>query len=755
MSLPVDKAIRKAQSLIKAGELAEAEELYTQVLAKFPKNKKAILGYQKLKAGITSEGASSSEPSQDQAQELINLYSKGQFLKALEKAKPLISLFPKAIILHNIRGASNTALQRYDAAIDSYKQAIKIKPDYADAYSNMGIALKDKGELDAAIDSYKQAIKIKPDYAVAYNNMGVVLKDKGELDAAIDSFKQAIKIKSDYADAYSNMGIALKDKGELDAAIDSYKQAIKIKPGYADAYYNMGNVLKDKGELDVAIDSYKKAIKIKPGYADAYYNMGNVLKDKGELDVAIDSYKQAIKIKPDYAVAYSNMGLALQEKGEVDEAIEIYKQALKIKSDHADAYSNMGLALQDKGEIDEAIESYEQAIKIKPDHAVASNNMGNALKDKSELDAAIDSYKQAIKIKPDYAEAYSNMGVALKEEGELDAAIDSYKQALKIKPDYAEVHHNLGFVLLNNGRLKEGLEENEWRWKTLGFLAQKRDFSQPLWDGNASLKGQRILIWGEQGPGDVVMWSYCLPFVASQAEHCILECPEKLVPLLARSFPNIEVRTENRALDAERADFDIHQPIGSLYKHFIPEISKNTEPNAFLVPAPVRVNFWQERLSLLGKRPFVGISWKSPFVTPKRLPNYTQIFDWAPVLALPDVTFLNLQSSNFEDDLVEIQAEFGVTVHNFEDLDHYDHLDDVAALCAALDIVVSVSTAVSTLAAGVGTPTKMLHWRQSPWNNVLFTPPGPSVDVFERNTWEPWDNVFQSVAKDIADFQVA
>jgi hypothetical protein len=114
-----------------------------------------------------------------------------------------------------------------------------------------------------------------------------------------------------------------------------------------------------------------------------------------------------------------------------------------------------------------------------------------------------------------------------------------------------------------------------------------------------------------------------------------------------------------------------------------------------------------------------------------------------------------LQSSDFRDDLAAIQAEFGVTVHNFEDLDHYDNLDDVAALSAALDIVVSVSTAVSAITAGVGTPTKLAAWRQSAWNNILLAPRGPSVEAFERNTWEPWDNVFQSVARDIADFQVA
>ncbi|MDE0784732.1 MAG: tetratricopeptide repeat protein, partial [Planktomarina sp.] len=383
------------------------------------------------------------------------------------------------------------------------------------------------------------------------------------------------------------------------------------------------------------------------------------------------------------------------------------------------------------------------------------SNMGIALKDKGESDAAIDSYKQAIKIKPDYADAFSNMGIALQAKGELDAAIGSYKQAIKIKPDYAEMHHNLSFAFLNAGGLKEGLDKYEWRWKTAENLSKMRHFSKPLWDGITSLKDKTILLWGEQGPGDVIMWSSCLSLVASQAEKCILECEEKLVPLLARSFPKVEVRAENRSLDNHRDDFDVHLPMGSLFRHFIPEISKKTKPNAFLIPDPVRVNFWKERLNLLGNGPFVGISWKSPLVTPARLPNYTRIPDWAPVLALSDVTFVNLQSSEFKDDLAEIWDEFGVNVHNFDDLDHYNDLDDVAALSASFDVVISVSTAVSTIAAGVGTPTKMLHWRQSSWNNILFTPPGPSVDVFERNTWEPWDDVFQSVAKDIADFQVA
>ena len=191
--------------------------------------------------------------------------------------------------------------------------------------------------------------------------------------------------------------------------------------------------------------------------------------------------------------------------------------------------------------------------------------------------------------------------------------------------------------------------------------------------------------------------------------------------------------------------------MGSLFRHFIPEISKEAKPNAFLVPDPARVNFWRSRLKSLGTGIFVGISWKSPLLTPRRLPNYTDVYDWAPLFSLSDITFINLQSTDFSDDIIKIQDKLGIKVHNFNDLDHYDNLDDVAALSAALDIVVSVSTAVAAIAAGVGTSVKLISWRQSSWNNIQFAPRGPYIEVFERNTWETWDETFQSIAENLKE----
>ena len=535
-------------------------------------------------------------------------------------------------------------------------------------------------------------------------------------------FKQARALAEQYPEAFvvwNILGASTAQIGKHDEAIEFYNKSISLKPDYAEAYYNMGNVLKDQGKLDEAIRAFKKVILLKPNHVNTYNNMGNVFKNQGKLDEAINAYNKSILLKPDYAQAHSNIGTTLQDQGKLDEAIEAYNKAISLKPDYADAYYNLGNVLKDQGKLDEAIEAYNKAISLKPDDAVAYNNMGNVLKD----------------------------------QGKLDESIEAYNKAISLKPDYADAHFNLSFVLLNIGKLEEGLNEYEWRWKTKELLSQQRYFSQPLWDGKKSLNGKRILLWSEQGIGDTIMWSSCLSLITSLAEHCILECQEKLVPLIERSFPNVEVKAVNKSLDLERDDVDFHLPMGSLYKHFIHEIEQNTKINAYLIPNPVRVNFWRKRLNSLGKGPYIGISWKSANMHTKRLSNYATISELYPVLKLPNVTYVNLQYTDTTNDLTKIKKELGVTIHNFNDLDHFNNIDDVAALCAALDMVVSTKTTVPLISSGVGKLTKLANWRQSQWNNSLLNPRGPSVDIFERNTWEPWDNVFSSIAEDISSIQ--
>ena len=134
----------------------------------------------------------------------------------------------------------------------------------------------------------------------------------------------------------------------------------------------------------------------------------------------------------------------------------------------------------------------------------------------------------------------------------------------------------------------------------------------------------------------------------------------------------------------------------------------------------------------------------------ERLKFYAPVSDWRPLLKLENTTFINLQYADAENDLIQIRDEYGVTVHNFDDLDQYNNLADVAALCAALDCVVSISNAVPTISAGVGTPTKYAVPAIYDWDNIIGNPVGPTVDIFKRNRHSRWSNVFELIAEDIA-----
>ena len=189
--------------------------------------------------------------------------------------------------------------------------------------------------------------------------------------------------------------------------------------------------------------------------------------------------------------------------------------------------------------------------------------------------------------------------------------------------------------------------------------------------------------------------------------------------------------------------------MGSLYKHFIDEIMENGMASSYLVPDPDRVRFWKDRLYSTGKGPYIGVCWKSSIKSAYRLQHYPPMSEWAVVFKVPDVTFINLQYKDYEDDIAKVENDFGVKIHNFEDIDQYGDIDEVAALCAALDMVVSTKATPPMISVGVGTPTKIANWRQSTYNTILTNPRSTSLKMIHRDTWEPWDKVFNMIADDI------
>ena len=303
-----------------------------------------------------------SNPTPEQSNALISLYSSGQMAKAERACRELLQTFPQSSMVLNILGAALQALGQLAAAVSSFDKAIQLQPDYSEAYFNRGTALQELGQLVAAVKSFDETIQIKPGFANAHYRRGSALQKLGQLVAAVASYDQAIQIEPDFPGAYDNRGIALQDLGQHSEAMQSYHRAIQIKPDFPNAHNNRGTLLHELEQWDAAVASYDKAIRIKPDYAEAHYNRGMALQSLGQLQEAMKSYDRAIQIRPDYVKAYSNRGNAFQELGQMEDALKSYHKAIQIKPDFAEVYHHLS-ALKDYKLNDDQIAELERLFK--------------------------------------------------------------------------------------------------------------------------------------------------------------------------------------------------------------------------------------------------------------------------------------------------------------------------------------------------------------------------------------------------------
>ena len=195
------------------------------------------------------------------------------------------------IILTTLGICTHQQVSYWNNSITLFSHAIEVTQNNYIAYNGLGFAYSNIGRYQDALESCKQTIKIKPDFAETHYNLGVTYGKLGRYQNAIESYQQAIRIDPNYAEAHSNLGITYGKLGRYQDEIESYKQAIRIKPDYADAHYNLGVAYYKLGRYQDALESYKQAIKYNPDLAEAYYNLGVAYLAIGNKDLALVEYK--------------------------------------------------------------------------------------------------------------------------------------------------------------------------------------------------------------------------------------------------------------------------------------------------------------------------------------------------------------------------------------------------------------------------------------------------------------------------------
>ncbi|WP_076792754.1 tetratricopeptide repeat protein [Chlorobium sp. KB01] len=240
-------------------------------------------------------------------------------------------------------------------------------PTSADAWGYLGFAYLQKGELALAIDAYKRAIQIRPDYAHYWADLGVAYGREGQYERMIAAYRQAVRNNNEYALAWINLGIAYIQNGSYLQAVEAYQQVVRITPGDASSWYNMASAYSDAGYYPEAVEAFRQAVHLYPGNTQYLINLGRAYGLAGQQAKQFATYKEALQIKPDDADAWVFLGIAYGESGHDTEALDAYRKALLINPDHNTALFNLGKHYLEHGHQQKGMELYFRLKQLNPE----------------------------------------------------------------------------------------------------------------------------------------------------------------------------------------------------------------------------------------------------------------------------------------------------------------------------------------------------------------------------------------------------
>jgi tetratricopeptide (TPR) repeat protein len=464
-----------------------------------------------------------------------------------------------------------------------------------------------------------------------------------------------------------------------------------------------------------------------------------------QYELAILCYEEALKLSPDNIKIYRKKIEVLVLSEKIEEGLELCNQAIIISPSNSDLYLTQGNIYQVLGCFDKAIDSYDEVINLNPNSADAFCNKSNTLMELRKFDEAVASAKKAIQIKPDLSLAFFNLATALMHLRLFDLSMKSFNKAIELKPNFAKYKHGKALLLLLFGDFKNGWSLWESRWKLDKLFSPKLKTNRPLWTGD---KNSKLLVWGEQGVGDQIMYSGLLPDLSIECHEIRVQVEPRLVSLLNRSMGDKCIfYPENEPLTFE---YDEHIPIGSLCQYLRRnEINFESSRYGFLKDDELKTAEIKKDLVALtpSNHKICGISWRS-------VSQKTGIHKTIPLkyfietLDLEGYTFVNLQYGDTKDEIQKVRKELGVNIISYDEVDNFMDIDGLSSLIQACDTVITIDNVTCQLAGALGKETHILLSFDPWWGWMIDSnksPWHPSLNLYRQEKINDWDGAFKKL----------
>ncbi len=571
----------------------------------------------------------------------------------------------------------------------------------------------------------------------------------GRLEEAETLYRVAVGATGAPASVHFNLGLVCMARERPAEAAEAFRDALTQQPDMAEAIINLGTAMMAMGRLEEAEAAYRQALAMRPDSAMAHGNLGKVLQDLGRLDEAFVAYHTARELEPGNADVLINLGAALLERRELNEAVAVTRSAIALRPHSAIAHANLAVALVGLGEHEAALLAGHEAMARAPRGAAIAATLGGVMLEVGEAAEAASLCRQAIALDPYLPNAQFNLSHACKALNELAAAQEAAEAAIALSPLSPVYHFHLAHILLLRGDMARGWEEYEWRWDLPDFsegTVVRRAFLQPQWAGE-EIRDKTILVYTEQGLGDIIQFARYLPLLTRRARRVIVAAN----PLTRQLLGRIADITLIGADEIAAQSFDFHCPLLSLPRAFGTRLESIPAAVPYLSAEPMVAAGWANRIGGDGLR--VGIVWAGNPATKRDRFRSPRLRSVAPLFDIPGITFVALQMGPGRTDA----ASTPLPPHVIDLGDEINDLADTAAIMATLDLMISSCTAPLHLAGALGLRSWamipyaphfpwLLERRDTPWypSMRLYRQCAPGLD---------WSSVVDGMAEDLVDLR--
>jgi tetratricopeptide (TPR) repeat protein len=345
-------------------------------------------------------------------------------------------------------------------ASGTLQAAIKNDPDNGVAHYQLGIAFDQLGNLARAESEWRDAVRLRPDLAEAQRALAAVALRKGDMNALEQSASQIISLQPVSPDGYGLRAISFINRKQLARAEEDIRKAIEVAPQSAVGYIQMGNLRLIEKQYSDAERAYQQGLDHDPSSADALSGIMNTYLVQKQVDKAVAAANAQIAKAPNSSAFYDLLGTALfNNKKDMNGAEAALKKAAELDKNNADALLKLGQVQVAKGSTDEAIGTYQRSIKDNPREASFYILIGELYESKQNWGSAKEAYQKALEVKPDNPLASNNLAyVMLETGGNVDVALSLAQTARRGMPDSPNVADTLGWVFYQKGAYRSAID---------------------------------------------------------------------------------------------------------------------------------------------------------------------------------------------------------------------------------------------------------------------------------------------------------